>query len=162
MEKSCEFENVTPVQHIASKDVSAFGSSTGDYECKKKIGKSDMTIETVTTLINEHICGRLKHPNPSNDGKVMKMFQKRQTERKWLQMSGEEKPKSRPQNQKIKQRDNRCGLCGNPVWTRRYTCPGTTAEYRNCKRRGHYENMCRSLKRTKYAAQSHQKKKQLR
>ena len=52
MEKNCEFENVTPAELLASKFLSVIGQSTGDYEMKKKIRKSDMTIETITALIH--------------------------------------------------------------------------------------------------------------
>ena len=55
VEKNCEFENVTPAELIASKFLSVIGRSTGDYELKKKIRKSDMTIETITALIHEHM-----------------------------------------------------------------------------------------------------------
>ena len=50
--KNCGFENVTPAELIASKFLSVIGRSTGDYELKRKIRKSDMTIETITTLIH--------------------------------------------------------------------------------------------------------------
>ena len=52
-EKNCEFSKVTPAKLIASKFLSLIGRSTGDYEVKKKIRKSDMTIETTTDLIYE-------------------------------------------------------------------------------------------------------------
>ena len=59
VEKNCEFENVTPAELIASKFLSVIGRSTGDYELKKKIRKSDMTRETITALIHEHMYDRL-------------------------------------------------------------------------------------------------------
>ena len=58
--------------------------------------------------------------------------------------------KERTEYQNQKPKDNRCGQCGAPNWSRQHTCPAKTAEYRNCKRRGHYEKMCRSLKRVQY------------
>ena len=57
--------------------------------------------------------------------------------------------KRRPENQRYKQRDNRCGQCGAPNWTRQHICPAKMAECRHCKRKGHYEKMCRS-KRVQY------------
>ena len=53
VEKNCEFENVTPAELIAFKFLSLIRRSTGDYELKKKIRKSDMTIGTITDLIYE-------------------------------------------------------------------------------------------------------------
>ena len=67
--KNCEFEDVTPAALIASKFLSVIGRSTGDCELKKKIRKSDMTIETITTLIHEHMYDRLNESNNSNDEK---------------------------------------------------------------------------------------------
>ena len=74
VEKNCEFENVTPAELIASKFLSVIGRSTGDYELKKKIRKSDMTIETITALIHEHMYDRLNDSNNSNDGKELNVM----------------------------------------------------------------------------------------
>ena len=72
VEKNCEFENLTPAELIiASKFLSVIGRSTGDYELKKKIRKSDMTIETITALIHEHMYDRLNDSNNSNDGEKL-------------------------------------------------------------------------------------------
>ena len=63
---------MTPAELIASKFLSVIGRSTGDYQLKKKIRKSDMTIETITALIHEHMYDRLNESNKSNDGKEIK------------------------------------------------------------------------------------------
>ena len=42
VEKNCEFEHVTVVELLASKLLSLIGKSTGYYDLKKKIRKSDM------------------------------------------------------------------------------------------------------------------------
>ena len=63
-------EDVTPVELSSSKYVYVSGISTGDYEIKKKISKSDLTIETKTALIHEHMFDRLNIFNYTyeNDG----------------------------------------------------------------------------------------------
>ena len=58
--------------------------------------------------------------------------------------------KKRPEYQKQKPKNNRCGQCGAPNWSRQHTCPAKSAEFRKCKRRGHYEKMCRSMRRVQY------------
>ena len=123
VEKNCEFENVTPVELIASKNFSVLGRATGDYELNKKIRKSDMTIETVTTLIHEHTYDRINESNNSNDGKENKHVQDRPYKREWTDKTDQDKSKRRPENQRYKQRDNRCGQCGAPNWTRQHICP---------------------------------------
>ena len=60
------------------------------------------------------------------------------------------KSKWRQENQRYKQRDNRCEHCGVPKWTRQHMCPAKMAKSRNCKGRGHYEKMCRSTKGVQY------------
>ena len=142
--------NVTPAELIASKFLSVIGRSTGDYELRKKVRKSDMTIETITTLIHEHIYDRLNESNNSNDGKEIKHVQERPYKRKWTDKTDQEESKRRSENQRYKRRDNRCGQCGAPNWTRQHICPAKMAECRNCKRRGHYEKMCRSTERVQY------------
>ena len=77
VEKYCEFENVTLAKLLASNFSSVIGRSTGDYELKKKIRKTDMTVETTTALIHEHIYDRLNDSNNSNDGREIKHVQER-------------------------------------------------------------------------------------
>ena len=69
IEKNCDFDNITSAELIASKFLSLIGRSTGDYELRKKILKSNMTIETITDLIHEYVYDRLNDSNISNDGK---------------------------------------------------------------------------------------------
>ena len=135
---------------MASKFLSVIGQSTGDYELKKKIRKSDMTIDSITALIHEHMYDQLNESNNSNDGKETKHVQERPCKRKRTDKADQDKWKRRPENQRYKQRDNRCGQCGSPDWTRQHMCPTKMAECRNCKRRGNYEKMCRSTKRVQY------------
>ena len=59
VEKNCEFETITAAELIASKFVFFIGKSTGDYELKKKIRKSDMSIEAITVAIHEYIYEKL-------------------------------------------------------------------------------------------------------
>ena len=98
VEKNCEFENVTPAELIASKFLSVIGRSTGDYESKKKIPKSDMTIETITALIHEDMYDRLNESNNSNDGKEIKHVLERPNKRKWTDKTDQDKSKRRPEN----------------------------------------------------------------
>ena len=104
---------MTPAALIASEFLSVIGRSTGDCELKKKIRKSDMTIETITTLIHEHMYDRLNESNNSNDEKKIKHVQERPYKRKRTDKTDQDKLKRRPENQRYKQRDNRCGQCDN-------------------------------------------------
>ena len=140
VEKNCEFENVTPAELIASKFLSVIGRSTGDYELKKKIRKSDMTIETITALIHEHMYDRLNDSNNSNDGKEIKHVQERPYKRKWTE-------KNRCRQNEEKTRIPKTKTKRQSLWTMRST---RSAECRKCKRRGHYEKMCRSMRRVQY------------
>ena len=126
------------------------GRSTGDYELKKKNQKSDMIIETITALIHKHMYDQLNNSINSNDGKEIKHFQELPFKRKWTDKSDTVRTKKRPEYQKQKPKDNRCGQCGAPNWSRQHISPTKTAECRNCKRRGHFEKMCRSMKRVQY------------
>ena len=92
VEKNCEFENVTPAELIAPKLLSLIGRSTGDYELKKKIRKSDMTIETNTDMIHEYMYDRLNESNNSNDRKEIQHIQDRQ----WSDKSSYERPRKKP------------------------------------------------------------------
>ena len=149
-EKNCEFDNVTPAELIALKFLSLIGRSTGDYELKKKIRKSDMTKATITDLIHEHMYDRLNDSNNSNDGRDIKHVQERPQKRKWHEKTSYDKNKRRPEYNKERYKDNRCGQCGTPNGTRQHICPAESVECRNCKKRGHYEKMCRIPKKIQH------------
>ena len=55
VEKNCEFETITAAELLASKFLSVIGKSTGDYDLKKKIRKSDMSIEAITEALHEYM-----------------------------------------------------------------------------------------------------------
>ena len=59
VEKNCEFEIITAAALIASKFLSLIGKSTGDYDLKKKIRKSDLFIEAITDAIHEYMYEKL-------------------------------------------------------------------------------------------------------
>ena len=149
-EKNCEFDHVTPAELIASKFLSVIGKSTGDYELKKKIRKSDMTIETITDVKHEYMYDRLNDWNNSNDGKNIKHVQERPQKRKWSEKSSYERNKKRTEYQRSKYKDNRCGQCGTLNWSRQHICPARTVECRNCKKKGHYEKLCRLPRRIQH------------
>ena len=135
-EKNCEFDKVPPVELIASNLLSLIGRSTGNYEIKKKIRKSDMTIETITDLIHQYKYDRLNDSNNSNDGRDVKHVQERPQKRKWQEKPSYEKNKRSPEyhkkNIKITGADN------VEHQTRQdsiYVPPNPLVECRNCKKR---------------------------
>ena len=66
IEKNCEFENITAAELLASKFLSLRGKSTRDYELKKKIRKSDMSVEAITDAIREYLYKKL-NDSPETD-----------------------------------------------------------------------------------------------
>ena len=139
-EKNCEFANVTPAELLSSKFLSLIGRPTGDYELKKQIRKSNMTIETITDLIQEYMYDRLNDSNNLNDGKHL---QGRPQKRKRSKKFGYDRNKRRPEYQKSRHKDNWCGQRGTPNWSRQHMCPARTVECRDCRKEGHFEQMCR-------------------
>ena len=87
-EKNFEFDKITPAELIALKFLSLIGRSTGDYELKKKIRKSDMTIERTTDSIHEYIYDGLNDSYNSNDGRDVKHVQERPQKRKGPEKAG--------------------------------------------------------------------------
>ena len=55
VEKNCEFETITAAELSTTKILSFIGKSTGDYDLKKKIRKSDMSVEAITDAIHEYM-----------------------------------------------------------------------------------------------------------
>ena len=73
---------MTPVELIASKFLSIASQSTGDYELKEKVRKSNMKMETITDLIHEFIYDRPKDSKNSTDGRSIYYVQERPN-KKW-------------------------------------------------------------------------------
>ena len=107
-----------------------------------------MTIETITALIHEHMYDRLNDSNKSNDGREIKRT--RTATQKKMDRKNRCRQNEKTGISKTKSKDNRCGQCGAPNWSRQHICPAKSAECRKCKRRGHYEEMCRSMRRVQY------------
>ena len=109
-----------------------------------------MTIETIIDLIHEYMYDRLNYSNNSNDGRNIKHVQERPSKRKWSEKASYDKNKKRPEYQKPRYKDNRCGQYGAPNWSRQHICSAKSVDCRNCKKRGHYEKMCRLPKRIQH------------
>ena len=107
-------------------------------------------FETIMDLIHVYMYDRVNESNNSNDGREIQHVQERQYKRKWSNKFSYERPRKKPNSQKPKYKDNRCGQCGPPNWPRMNNCSAKSAECRNCKRRGNYEKMCRSLKKIQH------------
>ena len=74
-------------------------------------------------------------------GGDIKHVQGRPQKRKWSEKPCYDKHKRRPEYQRENYKDNRCGQCGAPNWTRQHVYPERTVDCRNCKKNGRYERM---------------------
>ena len=77
IEKNCEFENITAAELLASKFLSFKEKSTGDYELKKKIRKSDMLVEAITDAIHEYMYEKLNDSPETDEEKKIRHVEKR-------------------------------------------------------------------------------------
>ena len=109
VEKNCEFEIITVAEHLASQFLSLIGKSTGDYELKKKIRKSEMSVEAITEAIHEYMYDMYEIlnecPKTEEDKKIRYVEQRKPTER----------------NLKVRRLD--CNRCGAPNWSKQHNCP---------------------------------------
>ena len=76
IERNCEFETITAAELLASKFLSVIGKSTGDYDLKKKIRKSDMLVEAITDAILEYTYDKL-NDSPETEEKKIRYLNKR-------------------------------------------------------------------------------------
>ena len=67
--KNLEFETITAAELLASKFLSLIGKSTGDYDLKKKIRKTDMSVAAITDAIHEYMCEKLNDPPETEEEK---------------------------------------------------------------------------------------------
>ena len=62
---------------MASKFLSVIGKSTGDYDLKKKIRKSDMSVEAITEGLYEHMYEKLNDSPGTEEEKKIRYLNKR-------------------------------------------------------------------------------------
>ena len=133
VEKNCEFETITAAELLASKFLSLIGKSTGDYDLKKKIRKSDMSVEATTDAIHEYMYEKLNDSPETEEEKKIRYINKRKTKATKEQL---EKPA------KFKKID--CNRCGAPNWSRQHECPARGKKCAKCGKIGHFAKCCRS------------------
>ena len=81
IERNCEFETITAAQLLASKCLSVIGKSTGDYDLKKKIRKSDMSVEAITEALHEHMYEKLNDSPETEEEKKKQIPQKKKSKK---------------------------------------------------------------------------------
>ena len=70
IEGNCEFETITAAEFLAPKFLSVIGKSTGDYDLKKEIRKSDMSVEAIFEALHEHMYVKLNDSPETEDEKI--------------------------------------------------------------------------------------------
>ena len=135
IERNCEFETITAAELLASKFLSVIGKSTGDYDLKKKIRKSDMSVEAITEALHEHMYENLNDSQETEEEKKIRFLNKRKAKRHKEQM---DKPT------KFKKVD--CNRCGIPNWSRQHKCPARGKKCAKCEPFGHYAKCCKTSK----------------
>ena len=134
-ERKCEFETKTAAELLASKFLSVIGKSTGDYDLKKKIRKSDMSVEAITKALHEHIYEKLNDSPETEEEKKIRYVNKRKAKSHKEQM---DKPT------KFKKMD--CNRCGAPNWSKQHECPARGKNCAKCENFGHYAKCCKTNK----------------
>ena len=77
IERNCEFETITAAELLASKFLSVIGKPTGDYDLKKKITKSDKSVEAITDALHEHMYEKLNDSPETEQEKKIRYLNKR-------------------------------------------------------------------------------------
>ena len=134
IEKNCEFETITAAELLASNFLSVIGKSTGDYDLKKKIRKSDMLVEAITDAIHEHMYKKL-NDSPETEEKKIRYLRKRKTR------PTKEQPDKPTSFKKVD-----CNRCRTPNWSRQHECHARGNKCAKCGKMGHFAKCCRASK----------------
>ena len=106
VERNCEFETITAAQILTSKFLSVIGKSTGDIDFKKKVRKSDMSVEALTEALHEYMYEKLNNSPETEDQKKIRYLNKRKTKSTKQTM---DKP-AKPRNWTVIDAEHRTGL----------------------------------------------------
>ena len=141
VENNCEFETIAAAELIASKFISLLGKSTGDFELKKKIRKSNMSIEAITDAIHEYMYEKLnKSPETEEEKKIRHVDKKKLTRNK-------EQTERYPKTRRLD--SNKCGA---PNWSKQPECAARGKKCAKCGKLGHYAKCCRSMRKINHIA----------
>ena len=135
IERNCEFETITAAELLASKVLSVIGKSTVDYDLKKKIRKSDMSVEAITDALHEHMYEKLNDSPETEEEKKIRYLNKRKA-----------KSFKEQTDKPIKFKKMDCNKCGAPNWSRQHECPARGKKCAKCEKIGHYAKCCRTNK----------------
>ena len=139
IEKNCEFETITAAELLASKFLSVIGKSTGDYDLKKKIRKSDMSVEAITDAILEYTYDKLNDSPETEEEKKIRYLNKRKI-----------KPTKEQPEKPTKFKKVYCNRCGAPNRSRQHECPARGKKCAKCGKIGHFAKCCRTNKRVNH------------
>ena len=81
IERNCEFEKITAAELLTSKFLSVIGKSVGDYDLKKKIRKSDMSVEAITDALHEHMYEKLNDSPETEEEQKTRSLNKRKNKK---------------------------------------------------------------------------------
>ena len=134
VERNCKFERITAAELLASNFLSVIGKSTGDYNFKKKIRKSDMSVGAFTEALHEYMNEKLNDSPETEDEKKIRYLNKRKTKTR--------EPMDKPAE--LNKLD--CNRCGAHNWPRQHECPARGNICAECEKIGHYAKSCRTNK----------------
>ena len=97
-------ETITAAELLASKFLSVIGKPTGDYDLKKKIRKSDMSVEPITDAILEYTYDKLNDSPETEEEKKRCYLNKRKKN---------QQTNSRKNRQNSKKSNAKCGKIGH-------------------------------------------------
>ena len=95
VEKDCEFKTMTAAKLLASKFPSLIGKSIGDYDLKKKIRKSDISVEAIPDAVHDYMYEKL------NDSPETEEEKKIRYQNKWKTKFTREQPKKPAKSRKM-------------------------------------------------------------
>ena len=137
-----QVRTLTVAELLESKFLSFIGKSTGDYELKKKIRKSDMTVEAITDAIHEYMYEKLNDSPETEEKKKVRHVEKRKLK------------STRDQTEwSTKSRRIDCNSCGAPNWSKQHECPARGKQCVKFSKMGHNAKCCRASRKINHVAE---------
>ena len=79
VEKNCAFETITAAEILAANFLSSSDKSTGDYDLKQKIRKSDMSVDAICEALHECMYKKLNDSPETEGEKKIRYLNKKKT-----------------------------------------------------------------------------------
>ena len=140
IERKCDFGNIPPEESITYK----FAATIKDKRGREKFIKGPLKRQLVLDTKELDNCNRKYGDKKQKHKKARKDSSSSSTSTNLVGHTNHSRKHRTNFNEKKKFSNRNCRFCGKTNWSLEQNCPARKAQCHNCKKMGHFANVCKS------------------